>query len=279
MSDMVHSAPMGERSRPPRQARTKRLRHAALPFIGPLALIIGWILGARMLNSPYMPPLTDVLQAFADNWLFARFGSDVVPSMQRLSLGYFLGVLVGVLVGGLLGFSTFLRTTCEALVEFLRALPKIAVMPVFFVLVGIGDTSKILIIATAAAVPVLLSTMDGFRSTEPELIAACRVFGVPRFQGDFLVRLRWATPQIFAGARTSLALAFVMMIISEMYGSTNGIGYYTLIAQQGLEISGMWSGILLLGILGLLFNAVFVLVERLSLSWYLGSRQAESRGH
>lgn len=254
-----------------------RAAHAALPVAGVILLYVVWTAAAAILDSPFMPGIPDIARAFADNWLFERFGSDVVPSTKRLAIGYFLGVAAGLVVGGLLGFSRIARVTCEALVEFLRALPKIAILPVFFVLVGIGDASKVLVIAAAAGVPVLLSTMDGFRSTEPDLIQVCRVFGVSRLHGDLLVRLRWATPQIFAGARTGLAIAFVMLIISEMYGSTNGIGYYILIAQQTFEIPGMWSGIVLLGLLGLAFNALFVLIERLSLSWYIGAKRAESR--
>lgn len=247
-----------------------------VPLIGFVVVIVAWVVASRLLSSPFMPSIPDILQAFQKNWLFDRVESDVIPSMTRLAIGFFLGILIGSAVGALLGAWRWAQMLLEGLVEFLRALPKVAIMPVFFVLVGIGDLSKILIIATAAAVPMLLNTMDGFRSVEPTVLQTCRVYGMSRLRGDLAVRLRWASPHMFAGSKNALALAFIMMVVSEMYGSTNGIGYYILIAQQTFAIPGMWSGILLLGILGALFGALFALVERLTLGWYRGMKSIDN---
>lgn len=247
-----------------------------VPLIGFALVIVAWMVASNQLASPFMPSIERISQAFQQNWLFARVESDVVPSMTRLGIGFFLGVVIGSAIGALLGSWRWAQMLLEGLIEFLRALPKVAIMPVFFVLVGIGDLSKILIIATAAAIPMLLNTMDGFRSVEPTLLQTCRVYGMSRVRGDLIVRLRWASPHMFAGSKNALALAFIMMVVSEMYGSTNGIGYYILIAQQTFAIPGMWSGILLLGILGALFGGIFALVEKLTLGWYRGMKSIEN---
>lgn len=245
------------------------------PLIGIALFLIGWTVASRLLSSPFMPGIPAILSAFADNFLFARMTTDVLPSLSRLATGYFLGIIAGFLVGALLGTWPLARYLLEGLIEFLRAIPKVAILPVFYIFVGIGDANKILVIATAAAVPMMLNTIDGFRSVDRTLLDTCKSYGLGRFRGDFLVRLRWATPQMFAGARVALAIAFIMMIVSEMYGATNGIGYYVLIAQQTYAIPGMWSGILLLGLLGGLFSLLFAVLERYVLRWYRGLKAAE----
>jgi ABC-type nitrate/sulfonate/bicarbonate transport system permease component len=107
---------------------------------------------------------------------------------------------------------------------------------------------------------------------DPTLRDTARVYGV---KGSGLLRriiLPAASPQIFAGMRTSLSLALILMVISEMVASTNGIGFFVLQSQRSFAIPEMWSGILLLGLLGYLLNVVFVLVERRVLAWHRGAR-------
>lgn len=247
-----------------------------LPTAGIILFLVAWAVVAEFLSSPFMPGLEQIGTAFQKNWLFSRITSDVIPSMNRLSLGFLLGAVLGSAVGALLGSWNLARMLLEGLVEFLRALPKVAIMPIFFILVGIGDESKVLIIATAAAIPMLLNTMDGFRAIEPTLIDTCKVYGLSPVKGNLMVRLRWASPFMFAGAKNALALAFIMMVVAEMYGSTNGVGYFILIAQQTFAIPDMWSGIVLLGILGAIFSGIFALVERSTLGWYRGLKAMEA---
>lgn len=254
---------------------TSQLRFVVVSSIGLVGFVILWSVSSAWLSSPFMPGIPAILSAFADNWLFDRMASDVLPSLARLAVGYFSGILAGFAVGAALGSWRTVRYLFEGLIEFLRAIPKVAILPIFFIFVGIGDASKILVIATAAAVPILLNTMDGFRSIDGTLLDTCKSYGLSRLRGDFLVRLRWATPHMFAGARVALAIAFIMMIVSEMYGASNGIGYYVLIAQQTYAIAGMWSGILLLGLLGGLFSLLFSILERFALAWYRGLKSME----
>jgi ABC-type nitrate/sulfonate/bicarbonate transport system permease component len=114
--------------------------------------------------------------------------------------------------------------------------------------------------------------MDGIGGIEPTLLDTSRVYGIGTRDRIFRVMLPAAAPQIFAGLRTSLSLSLILMVISEMVASTNGIGYFVLKSQRTFAIPEMWSGILLLGILGYVLNLVFVLVERRVLRWHRGAR-------
>lgn len=242
-----------------------------------LLLVLLWVMLSRVLDSPYMTPLGDVLEAFRRNWLFTRVLPDVVPSLWRMTGGYLLGVAVGVVVGCILGRIRVLGLAFAPTIEFVRSIPPIAIIPAFVIVIGTGDLSKVLIIALGATMPVLMNTFDGVRSVDPTLSDYSRVFRLRRRE-RISIAFRSASPQIFAGARTALAIAFILMVTSEMMASTNGIGYFVLISQRTFAVPDMWSGILLLGFLGALFNMIFVLLERGLLAWYRGYKSLQQSG-
>ncbi len=131
---------------------------------------------------------------------------------------------------------------------------------------------KVFIIAFVCLWPVLLNTIDGVAGVDPTLRETARVYGIRARDRLLKLTLPSAAPQIFAGMRTSVSLALILMVISEMVASTNGIGYFVLESQRQFDITDMWSGILLLGILGYVLNAIFTLVERRVLRWHRGAR-------
>jgi ABC-type nitrate/sulfonate/bicarbonate transport system permease component len=251
-----------------------RVLGGALEVAVPVALLVLWGVLSAGSETYYFPPLTDILRAFSDTWLFERVGSDVVPSLVRLGLGYVIACVVGVAAGLALGLSPPLRRAADPVVQFLRAIPPPALLPFGILVMGVGTSMKVFIIAFVCVWPVLLNTIDGVGGVDPTLRETSRVYGVPRRDAILRVMLPAASPQIAAGMRTSLSLALILMVISEMVASTNGIGYFVLQSQRSFAITEMWSGILLLGILGYALNAVFVLVERRVLRWHRGARES-----
>jgi ABC-type nitrate/sulfonate/bicarbonate transport system permease component len=158
------------------------------------------------------------------------------------------------------------------LVEFLRAIPPPLLIPIAILVLGIGAQMKVAVIAAGCVWPILLNTIDGVRGTEPTLLETSRVYGVGRWDILRSVVLPAASPRIFAGLRIALSLALILMVISEMQASTNGIGFFVLQAQRSFAIPEMWSGILLLGLLGYLINGGFALLERRLLRWHRGAQ-------
>ena len=185
-----------------------------------------------------------------------------------------LYVAVGVGGGIALGLSPVLRRVSAPIVEFLRAIPAPALLPFALLVLGVGNDSKIFVIAFVCLWPILLNAIDGVSSVDPTLVDTGRVYRIPARDRLTHVVLPAAAPQIFAGMRTSLSLALILMVISEMVASSNGIGYFVLQAQRSFAIPEMWSGIILLGLLGYAFNAVFLLIERRVLAWHRGARAA-----
>jgi ABC-type nitrate/sulfonate/bicarbonate transport system permease component len=254
--------------------RTRRRRAAelGLEIAVPIALLALWAAWSANTDTFYFPPLTEILTTFEETWLFERVGSDVVPSLVRLGLGYAIAVAVALAIGIPLGLSRVARRGASPIVEFLRAIPPPALLPFSIVVLGVGNAGKVFIIAFVCIWPVLLNTIDGITGIDPTLKDTARVYGVRGGQRLRRIVLPAAAPQIFAGMRTSLSLALILMVISEMVASTDGIGFFVLQSQRSFAIPEMWSGILLLGLLGYLLNVVFLLVERRVLAWHRGAR-------
>jgi ABC-type nitrate/sulfonate/bicarbonate transport system permease component len=150
---------------------------------------------------------------------------------------------------------------------------------VFIVLFGLGVKMKVVLIATGAVWPVLLNTIDGVRSVEPLLLDMARAFRLGRWRRLRRIVLPSAGPQIFAGARTALAIAVIVMVVSEGVGGSGGIGYFLLNAQRNFQLTSMWGTIIALGILGYLLNVLFRIVEAVALRWHrLQQARLETEG-
>ena len=251
---------------------TRRTLAAGLEIAVPLAALAAWWLASSDSNSFYFPPLSEILTTFADTWLFERTGSDVVPSLARLLAGFALAVVVGVAGGLLLGMAPAARRTTGPIVEFLRAIPPPALIPAAIVVLGVGDVMKVMIIATACVWPILLNAIDGVAGIETTLLDTARSYCIRPLDRLRYVILPAALPQIFAGMRTSLSIAIIVMVVSELVASTNGVGFFILESQSSFAIPEMWSGILLLGILGYALNLGFTGVERRVLGWHREAR-------
>lgn len=267
-----------------RAARATWWRQFAIRWGALIALGLVWELGARLAASPFFPPISAVLERLVAMWfsgpprslfLTERVSTDLAPSLVRLFGGWGLGVVVGILLGLLIGRYRAFGDYVEPIIHFARAIPPPALLPIFFILLGIDDTMKISLIAFAVVWPVLLNTIDGVRSVESLHLDTARVFEFGRLKVFLGIMLPSAAPKIFAGLRVSLAVALIVMVISEMT-SSSGIGYNVVIAQRTYQMLDMWAGILVLGILGYVLNALLGIVEKRLTSWHSGSRKGLS---
>ena len=251
----------------------KSLFVIALPFV----LVVVWWAASAGSTDPFWPPLRTIVDTFPDVWTADRLRTDVVPSLLRLLAGYALAALVGVALGTVIGSYRAVRAVCEPVLEFLRAVPPPVLVPVIMLFAGIGDTMKIVVIASGCVWPVLLNTVEGVRAVDSVMLETARSYGV-----SGLARLRHlvlpsASPQIFAGLRQALSIGIILMVISEMFAANNGIGFTVVQFQRSFAVPDMWTGILVLGLLGFLLSVVFQLVERRVLGWYRGLRATTRR--
>ncbi|MEN3307067.1 MAG: hypothetical protein V7603_3269 [Micromonosporaceae bacterium] len=242
------------------------------------ALLVGlwWWVSVRN-QSFYLPTPGSIVVKFRSVWFGRRALDDLLPSVVRLLVGYGLAALLGVGLGLLIGASRRLRSVVEPVLEFFRAIPPPVLVPVLILFAGLTDTMKILVIISGCVWPVLLNTVEGVRSVDPVLIETARVFHIHGAARLRHLVLRAASPHIMAGLRQALSIAIILMVISEMFASSNGLGFAIVQFQRSFDIPEMWAGILVLGLLGVVLSALFRLVERRVLRWYTGQR-AVSRG-
>jgi ABC-type nitrate/sulfonate/bicarbonate transport system permease component len=253
---------------------TRQRLFLAIEVLAPLVLIGVWWAASAGSTDPYFPALSKIFDRFGDIWLFSRFESDVLPSLIRMFAGFGIAAAIGIPLGVALGLAPRLHEAVSPVLEFFRAIPPPALIPFGIVVLGVGDAMKIFIIVAVCIFPIMLNAVDGVRGVHPGLIESARAYQVGKRDRLLHVVLPAAMPQMFAGLRTGLSLALILMVISEMVASTSGIGYFVLQSQRTFAITDMWAGILLLGILGYLLNLVFALVERRVLRWHRASRGA-----
>lgn len=238
----------------------------------PLLLVVGWWFASDGSTNVFWPPLRTILQTFPDVWTAERLQDDVLPSLWRLAAGLAVAAVVGVGLGTVIGSYRRVRAVCEPVLEFLRAVPPPVLVPVIMLFAGIGDTMKIVVIASGCVWPILLNTVEGVRAVDSVMAETARSYGITGFARLRDVVLRSASPQIFAGLRQALSIGIILMVISEMFAASNGIGFTVVQFQRSFAIPDMWTGILVLGLLGFLLSVVFQLVERRVLGWYHGLR-------
>lgn len=253
---------------------TRRAAGLAVELVVPVAIVVVWWLASSGSTSLYFPPLSKIVSAFRHIWLFSHVGSDAVPSLEHLAAGYLLATVSGVVLGMAVGLIPSLGEALAPVLEALRAAPALALVPAAVLILGIGPTMQIAVIVSAAVWPILLNTADGVRSIDPQINDVARSYRIGWRDRMLRIVLRAASPQIVAGMRTALSIAVVMIVFSEMVGSTNGIGYQLLQSQRSFDIPAMWSDMILLGLLGYLLNVVFRVFERGVLAWHRGMRGA-----
>ncbi|AOS65846.1 ABC transporter permease [Actinoalloteichus hymeniacidonis] len=259
------------------------LRGFAQRWIVFVGLIVVWEIAATLSDDVFFPVPSEIAatgfelwfsgpaqQLFLSNTVF----EDIVPSMIRLLSAWLIASAVGIAAGLALGRSKTAMDYVGPLFAFARAIPSPALVPVFLVLFGIGTPMQMATIIFGVIWPVLLNAVDGAQAVDQTKVETARSFRIPYWQWMTMVVLPSAGPKIFAGLRVALSLSLVLMVISELVGSVNGIGYQLISAQRLFRFDETWAWIVLLGVLGYVFNTVLLAVERRVLGW----QQAQDAG-
>lgn len=272
MRSPAHAAPRGTSSSPGFLTRLWPI----------LVALVLWEVVTRVAANGFFPPPSAIVVRMREMWLTgpaARLWlSDAAldnfpPSLGRLFTGWILAGIVGVVFGVLLGRSVVLARFVDPLVHFGRAIPPPMLLPLLIPLMSIGTPMQLTTIVFGVVWPVLLNTVEGARYVDRQHVETARVFGFTRGQRLWRVILPSATPKIFAGLRLSLSLALILMVVSELVGSTNGIGFQLRDAERAFDPPGLWGSLVVLGLLGYVLNLAFFTVERRVLSWHRAAKQ------
>ncbi|MEV5988529.1 ABC transporter permease [Streptomyces sp. NPDC052051] len=238
-----------------------------------LAIAVGaWELTACAHGSVFFPPPSRIVRHAYDLWFSGPvshlFLTDAAfdtigPSLGRMAAGFVLAAVAGIALGLAIGRSRRAWALCDPVLQFARAVPPPALVPVFVVVLDFGTPMQVASIVFSAVWPILVNTAEGARAADPlrlDVAAVLRLTPVERLR---FVILPSALPRVFAGLRLSLSLALILMVFSELLpGTENGIGFLLTDAQSRSDLLTVWAVLVLLGVLGQLLNTGLLAVER-----------------
>jgi len=237
-----------------------------------LALLACWQAAAIFFPAPHLPRLERIATSFWNLLHGELLLREVLPSAARVGAGLAIGIALGSALGLTIGYFRALDPWLRPILEFIRALPAVTVLPAALLLLGATDTMRVSIIVFGCAPPVLLAAIDGARRVDELLLDTARVNGLSARETVVRVVVPAALPQIFAGIRIALGIALIMMVISELLAANNGLGAFIQRNQRLFNTANVYGGVLVIGVLAWLFTTAMLRLEKRVLRWHRGWR-------
>jgi ABC-type nitrate/sulfonate/bicarbonate transport system permease component len=249
--------------------RAERRLKGILEIASPIVFLLVWEAVVRLgwLDARFVPPPSAVVARFVDLVQTGVLWTDVSITLFRVAAGYTLGVLPGIAIGLLMAMFKPLRYVLDPLVAAIFPIPKIALMPLLLLAFGIGEMSKVVLVAIATFFPVLISTYAGAANIENIYLDAAKNFGANAGMMFREVVFFGALPQIFAGLRLALGTSFLVIVAAEFVSADTGIGQLIWSSWQVLQVDRMFVGIVLIGVLGVVSTSILQEIERRLLPW------------
>lgn len=221
----------------------------------------GWV------NAAVLPPIDMIVAALWKGLAGGTLLGDIAISLQRAGLAFAAAVLVAIPLGLFMGQVRAVETALDPILQVFRQTSALALYPVFILLLGLGEASKVFVIFWATLFPLLLNTIGGVKQVDPKLLEMARVYGARQLTVFRRVVLPGAVPSIFVGLRLSATTALLLLIASEMIGANKGIGFQVMNAQYNFQIPLMFAAIVILAGLGLIANQALVSLQRRLCRW------------
>lgn len=270
----IDTSPLSHRlGHRPGAAVSPRLDARARDVLSRYGLLVGflvlWQVSAKTgwVNPSIFPPLDAIAAALWKALASGRLVGDVAISLQRSGIAFGAAVVIGIPLGLFMGQMRSVEQALDPILQLFRQTSALALYPVFILLLGLGETSKVFVIFWATLFPILLATIGGVKEVDAKLIEMARTFGASRLTVFRRVVLAASVPAIFVGLRLSATTALLLLIAAEMIGANKGLGFQVMNAQYNFQIPLMFGAIFLLAALGLTANAVLVTLQRRLCRW------------
>lgn len=238
----------------------------------PVLLIIFWeILSRQGVFPAYQLPapsiiLETIVSMLQDGSLWSHIGITTF----RVLVAFIIGSIVAVILGSLVGFYNKIEQLFDPMIQAFRSIPSLAWVPLFILWMGIGETSKITMIAVGVFFPVYLNTVSGITGVDRKLIEVGKMYGLSTFQLIRRVILPAALPSFLVGLRSGLGLGWMFVVAAELMGASKGLGYLLVLGQNTLSPELIIASIVLFAIIGKISDAILKQIERRTLKWQDG---------
>ena len=250
------------------------IRRWALPWLGVLTVLVALeaLTRGEVISPRYFPPPTETFAALLDEVQTGEFWSAVGNTLQGWALGLGIAALIAIPAGVVIGSSRLLYRAVRAVIEFLRPIPSVALIPLAVLIYGSGLESKVFLAAFASTWPLLMQTLYGVQDVDPVATDTARSFGFSAPERLLRVTLPSAIPYIATGVRISAAVSLILAVTAELVIGSAGLGREINLARQGEATDLMYALIVATGLLGWLINAACAHGERRVLHWHPSQR-------
>jgi sulfonate transport system permease protein len=240
-----------------------------LPFLLPILILILWHIATvyQWFSPLILPSLGQVGLGFKKQIQSGALMQDLLISLFRVLKGYTIGAAIGILMGVLMGMKESIYHFFYATITFIRQIPIVAWIPLIIVWAGIGETSKVIIIAMATFFTVLVNTMSGIKETNQEYLELATLYNLTSFMKFRKIYLKSAIPSIFIGLRLGLGIAWMAVVAAELIGAQNGIGYRISDARALMRSELVIICMLVIGLLGLIMDKILRMITKQMTPW------------
>lgn len=256
-----------------------RLHSVLYPLISLAVLVAIWQAAVVLLQIPdyVLPPPMAVFDSLADGFASGTLWPHIGATVTEMLSGYLIGCVLAIGLGALLAESQTFERFVYPLLIGLQATPKVALGPIILVWFGFGLASKIVLVALVCFFPLFVNTVNGIRRTDPELLDACRAFSASRLYLLIHVKLPSAAGEIFAGLQIGVSLALIGAVVGEFLSAQRGLGYMIASSSVSMSLSTMFSGVVLLALIGLCGAQTVRWLQRRVIFWEPGAARQSKR--
>lgn len=252
---------------------------ALLSLFSPVLLLIVWEVLTRsgLLNWRFFPAPTAIAETFIALLRSGVLLQDIASTLGRVAVGFFMGAVPGLILGLVMGLSRPVRTVLNPIARSVYPIPKIAIFPLILLIFGLGELSKYVAISTGVVFFLLFNTMTGVMSIEDIHLDVAKNYGASRFDLYRTVALPGALPDILVGIQQGIVAALLIVVTTEFVGGTDGVGALIWVAWQKFEVEKMYSGLLVMSLLGFVLQQLLELVAARVIPWKPGLYGLESK--
>ena len=240
-----------------------------IQIISPIAFVLAWEVIARynFIDVRFWPAPSSIMETFGKMVSSGEIFRHLQVSLMRIVLGFALGTIPALIIGLAMGLFRWLRTILNPFVAFAYPIPKSSILPLIMLIFGLGEMTKIVTVALGVFFLVLINTIAGVRNINSIYLDAAKNFGAGYLDTLIHVALPGALPLIFAGLKLGLGTGLIMIVIAEMVGARDGLGYLVWESWQSFSVTRLYVGLFVIGLLGYLSNILMEELERVLVPW------------
>jgi ABC-type nitrate/sulfonate/bicarbonate transport system permease component len=255
--------------KPDKRRLSRQAKDRILAVMSPLALLALWEITAQvgLLDTRFFPPPTRIASQFVELVQSGELLANTWVSLQRLFFGFLLGGIPALVLGLIMGLYRPIRAAIDPLIAATYPIPKSAVLPLILLIFGLGEMSKIVMVAIGVFFPVAINTIAGVLEIDRIYHDVSKNFGASRWQVFRTVALPGAMPLIMTGVKLGIGMGLILIAIAEMVGAKSGLGYMIWNAWQIFSVETMYVGILVISVLGVLFTVIMNELEQVIIPW------------